>query len=509
VEVSGRVVDEGGAPVANARVSLRAGPRSWNQPDATSGADGSFTLAGVTDGTYRLVADKEGFASSREGVELTVAGSSVGGIEVKLSQGGAIVGQLSGLDFTELSQVQIWLTSGRQTGQVSPDGSYRIEHVAPGEHQVTASLAGGSRQAEGRVTLEPGAPEVRLDLEFGEGLTLTGRVLRNGEAARGLNVLLSGDGLSNRHGDTDHQGRFRFEGLEAGRYEVHVFGYRGARHREPVELSADRDVLIELQTVAVSGRVVDAEDQSPIPNAQVILTSAQPDETAPWQTTETTTDSRGVFRLRDVAEGSWKVRAVQTGYAPEEVDLVVDSGRPVDGLELSLQATEGVVLEVMLPSGRPPDMVHTAVFDAAGRVVSRGSYPAGENGRVRVASVAPGTWDLFLDAEGSAAVVVPVTAPGNAGRVVLPPAGGLNVKVPSLAGARVGAKVKLTDASGKPYRVPWGAMVQKDFDLNGGSWRFEKLPPGPWTLDVTATDGRTWSGSATVVPGGTAEVTLE
>lgn len=509
VEVSGRVVDEGGAPVASARVSLRAGPRSWNQPDAATGVDGSFTLAGVADGTYRVVADKEGFASSREGVEVTVAGNDVSGIEVKLSTGGAIVGQLSGLDFTELSQVQIWLMSGRRAGQVSPDGSYRIDHVAPGEHRVTASLAGGSRQAEGRVTLEPGAPEARLDLEFGDGLTLTGRVLRNGEAARGLNVMVSGAGSTNRHGDTDHQGRFRFEGLEAGRYELLVYGYRGSRHREPVELSADRDMLIELQTVAVSGRVVDAEDQSPIPNAQVLLTSAQPDDTAPWQNAETTTDSRGVFRLRDVQEGSWKVRAVKAGYAPEEVDLVVVSGRPVDGLELSLQATDGIVLEVLLPSGRPPDMVHTAVFDAAGRVVSRGSYPAGEDGRVRVASVAPGTWDLFLDADGSAAVVVPVTAPGNAGRVVLPRSGGLLLKVPALADVRVGAKVKLTEASGKPFRVPWGAMVQQDFDLNGGTRRFEKLSPGHWTLDVTASDGRTWSGSATVVPGGTAEVTLE
>ena len=164
---------------------------------------------------------------------------------------------------------------------------------------------------------------------------------------------------------------------------------------------------------------------------------------------------------------------------------------------------------MFLPSGQPPDMVHTAVLDASDRVVSRGSYPAGEDGRVRVPSVAPGTWELFLDAEGSASIVVPVTAPGNAGRVVLPRAGGLNLKIPGLSEARVGAKVKLTDASGKLYRVPWGAQVMKDFELQGGSRRFEELPPGQWTINVSATDGRTWTGSATVVPGGMAEVTLD
>ncbi|HET9227505.1 MAG TPA: carboxypeptidase regulatory-like domain-containing protein, partial [Thermoanaerobaculia bacterium] len=99
-EISGRVVDEGGVPIPSARVSLREGPRSWSQPGAVSGADGSFRLDGVADGTYRVQAEKEGFARTREGVEVTVAGSSVSGVEIKLSAGGAIVGQLSGLEFT-------------------------------------------------------------------------------------------------------------------------------------------------------------------------------------------------------------------------------------------------------------------------------------------------------------------------------------------------------------------------------------------------------------------------
>ncbi|HET9229300.1 MAG TPA: carboxypeptidase regulatory-like domain-containing protein, partial [Thermoanaerobaculia bacterium] len=509
-EISGRVVDEGGVPIPSARVSLRDGPRSWSQPGAVSGADGSFRLEGVADGTYRVNAEKEGFARTRDGVEVTVAGSSVSGVEVKLSAGGAIVGQLTGLEFSELSKVQISLMSNRRAGQVLPDGSYRIDHVEPGEHRVTASLPGGSRQAEGEVTLEQGAPEARLDLEFEGGLLLTGRVLRNGEAAGGLNVMLSGAGVSSRHGDTDHQGRFRFEGLEAGSYELQVYGFRsGSRHREALELSDDRDVLVELNTVSVSGRVVDAEDQSPIANAQILLMAAQQDESAPWQNTETTTDSRGSFRLRDVAEGSWRVRALMSGYAPEELEVQVDSDRSVDGLELSLEATEGLVVEVLLPSGRPPEIVHTAVFDATGRVVSMGSYPAGEDGRVRVASVAPGTWDLFLDADGSATVVVPVTAPGNAGRVVLQRPGALRLKVPGLAEARVAAKVTLTDAGGNLYRVPWGGQVRKEFELTEGMRRFDKLAPGQWTLSVAATDGRSWTGSATVAPGATAEVTLE
>jgi len=508
VEVSGRVLEEGGTPLASARVQLREGWSSWNQPSATSGADGSFTLTGVADGTYRLLAEKEGYARSREGQELTVAGSSVGGIEIKLTSGGAIVGQLSGLDFTELSQVRVWLVNaGRQSGQVAPDGTYRIDHVEPGDYRVLASLPGGSRQAEGQVTLEPGAPEARLDLELGGGYTLSGRVVRNGEPARALSVALSGGGISGRFGETDHQGRFRFEGLDAGRYELEVFGFRAqTRHREEVEVADDRDVLIELRTVAISGRVVDAADQSPIAGAEVTLLAPQEDGSS--LPVETTTDSRGVFSLRDVSEGSWKLRAVLPGYAPEEVAVQVDAA-PVDGVELSLQATEGVVLEVLLQSGRPPDEVSTAVLDASGQVISAASYPTGEDGRVRVASVAPGNWELVLSAAGSAPVTVSVTAPGHAGRVILPQPGGLNLKVPGLSEARIAAKVTLTDASGRPYRAHYGSYAPKEFDLYGGTRNFDRLAPGTWKLTVAAADGRSWTGSATVTPGRTEEVTLE
>lgn len=509
VEVSGRVVDEGGVPVPSARVLLREGSNFWDQPGATSGADGSFTLSGVADGTYRVLAEKEGFARSPEGIEVKVAGSSVGGVEVKLTSGGAIVGQLSGLEFNELSEVQVSLRGrGFQAGRVLPDGTYRIDHVGPGDHQVVATLPGSTRQADGHVTLEPGASEARLDLEFGGGHTLSGRVIRNGEPVRSLHISLSGAGSSGRFADTDHEGRFRFEGLDAGHYELQVYSFQSqSPHREELDLAGDRDVVIELRTAAISGRVVDAEDRSPIAEAEVTL--VPPEETFGMQPLTTTSDSRGAFRLRDVSEGTWKVRAILKGYAPEEVDVQVDAGAPLDGVELALHATEGVVLEVLLPSGRPPDEVNAVVLDAAGRVIVSESYTVGEEGRVRIASVAPGTWELLLDADGSAPVAVSVTAPGNAGRVILPQPGALSLKVPGLFEARVDAKVILTGADGKPFRAPWGNQIMKEFGIQGGSRRFERLPPGTWTVTVAATDGRSWTGSATVVPGGLAEVTLE
>jgi uncharacterized GH25 family protein/protocatechuate 3,4-dioxygenase beta subunit len=510
-EVRGRVVDEGGVPVPGARVSLREGGRSWDLPSGVSGADGGFTLEGVTDGTYRLLGEKEGFARDEEGQEVVVAGSSVGGLEIKLGRGGAIAGQLLGLDFAELSQVQVRTDMGRgggRTGMVRPDGSYRIENLAPGKRRVSASLPGGTRQADGEVELEPGVSEVRLDLDFGEGFTLTGRVLRNGEPLAGERVSLSGP-ATGRWGETDHEGRFRFEALAEGSYELAVMSRGGARHEEKVELTGDRDVLVEFRTVSVSGRVADAADRSPIAGAAVVLLPREGGgEAARFFPVETSTDSRGAFRLSDVPEGAWKVRVSQEGYAPAEEEVQVTDA-PVEGVEIALQATEGLTLEVVLPNGRSPSQVRSAVLDPSGRLVSTGSHTVRETGRVRISSVAPGSWELVLEADGWAPVSLPVTAPGDAGRVVLATPGAVRVEVPALADGRVGGNVRFTDAAGRVFRAIWGNEALTEFTLQNGSRDFQRIPVGAWTVTATAADGRTWTGTAAVTASGRTVVRLE
>ncbi|MFL6203072.1 MAG: carboxypeptidase regulatory-like domain-containing protein [Thermoanaerobaculia bacterium] len=507
-EITGRVVDDDGTPVPAAGVVLYEGWNSWSLPSATSRPDGSFTLSGVADGSYRIAAEKEGYAQTR-GQELTVAGD-VSGIEVKLSTGGAIVGQLSGLDFTELSQVRVWVDDEFQQGRVLPDSSYRIDNVEPGEHRVFASLR-GERQTDGRVTLEPEAREARLDLELGDGYLLAGRVLRNGEPVRGENVALGGPGVSGRWAKTDHEGRFRFEGLEAGTYDLTLIDSRGqAHHKETVELAHDADVDLELVAVTLAGRVLDSSDRQPLSGVRVTLQPPKGGEvdSGSFLTLDAVTDSRGGFRLPDVPGGSWRVRAVLDGYTPEEQSLEVDAGSAAEELEIALQATEGVTLQVVLASGRAPNYVRAAVLDPAGQVVASGTYPAAEDGRLRMGIVPAGSWDLVLDADGGAPITLPVTAPGNVGRVVLPLPGVLDLKVPALLTARVGARVTLTDQNGKPFRNAYGES-RATFELEAGARRLDRLAPGTWKLDVAADDGRTWSGTATVVPGGTVQVTLD
>jgi hypothetical protein len=244
-EVSGRILDAAGGPVPGATVGLVSSAGIW---PATTAPDGGFRISGVPDGTYRLEAEKAGWASARGAEEIRVAGGPVTGLELRLDRGGTIVGRITGLGFEDLSRVQVVASgaAGGQIGNVDYQGSYRIEALAPGDWIVEAQLSGTGRRAVGRVRLEPGQTQSALDLEFGGGLTLTGIVLQGDRPVAGATVTVQGPNGGPPHGGmSGPDGRFRVEGVEPGKVEVVVLG-KGTPFRQPLDLSGDREVTLRL-----------------------------------------------------------------------------------------------------------------------------------------------------------------------------------------------------------------------------------------------------------------------
>ena len=505
-EVSGRVTDEAGNPVEGASVAVvgRGGPSR----QASSAADGSFRITGVDDGAYRIFAGKQGYAAYRSESELTVAGGPVTGIELRLTASdGTIVGRLTGLDFSQLARVRVSVDGDASAGQVDAEGNYRILHLQPGTWRVTAVVPDTPLRAAGRVTLEPGVSEARLDLQFGGGHELSGVVLRNGEplAAAGL-LLAKATGAAPQRGATDHQGGFRFGGLEDGTYLLRVRTPNGAWHQETVEMAGDQTIQVDLRTASLSGRVVDATDSSPVPGATILLKS--PEGGRFGGISDATTDARGVFHLPEVGEGSWTVEATREGYAPAERTVQVEGDSPPGDVEIRLDPTEGVTVEALLASGLPPDRIRVAALDGAGRPVAAGVYPTGENGRTRVSNVPPGSWQLLVESGQSAPVTVPAAVPGPAVRVILPLAGQLHIQVPELAEHPAAAMVVLTGAGGLYRAIAGDGSVSAEWPLDAGGLSLDRIPPGVWQVTARAADGRSWSGTATVTPGGSAAVEL-
>jgi hypothetical protein len=502
--------------VARAAVRLAPAGRGWGGPETTTEGDGRFRLGGVQDGQYRVWAESEGYAPSAGEIEVEVAGTPVEGIELQLDPGGSILGRVTGLDPEQFRNVRVSAESatfrGFRQGEPDYEGQYRLDHLPPGSYSVVATLADSGRRAKGQVSLEAGATEARLDLQFGKGLTLSGRALQGETPVVGATVFTEGVDIDHAGwSQTDLEGWFSIEGLEPGSYRLLVRNFQtGLAHDETIDLATSREIVIEIPSARVSGQVLDGADRRPLSGVTLVLEEGSGAARGFLPMHTATTDLEGRFRIEQIADGEWKLSANKQGYAAVSQPVAVQHGNDVDDLQLSMDPTEGLTLEARLPSGVPPSELTIAVLDPAGGSLLGGHYATGENGRVRLSSVPPGRWQLVVAAAGSATTELEAQAPGPTIPVALQPACVLRVSVPELDDPTSVSTVRLTGADGRPYTaLSWSAQPRSEWRMTGGQMEFSTLRPGSWTVGVATADGRSWQGSVSTAPGPAATITLE
>ncbi|MFQ5528253.1 MAG: carboxypeptidase regulatory-like domain-containing protein [Thermoanaerobaculia bacterium] len=515
--VEGRVVDHLGGPVPGAEVSLRQQGQVWGGAHATSDASGTFRFEGVRDGLYSLQAEREGHASGERPEPVEIVGQPVVGLEVALGAAGTIRGQLLGVDADEVSDVVVWARGDRsrwQRGTTVFDGTYVIRDLPAGEWSVSASSSSTGRQADGRATLGAGGDEVLLDLEFGAGLTLSGGVVVGEEPLSGVTIFASGTDISSRgSATTNHEGRFVIQGLEAGNYEILVRSFEtGFNHSQELELLADYDLEIELETARVSGLVLASDSLEPIDAAVVSFEPLDRPTDGVIRTRQRggSSDSNGNFLVYDVVPGTYKAVANKSGFAPGEQVFTVAGGEVIEDLEFRLSPTEGLAIRALLPNGSPAGPLDSAVLDPSGNTKAMGRYTPDSKGLVRFPTVPPGRWTVLIAVAGTAVAEVPVTAPGPEVPVTLAREARLEVEVPELRDTQVLATLQVVGRNGRPFRsVTWGGRVRSDFRFSNGRITLSALPPGAWRLEVRTPDGRSWSEDVTTASGQTTSVVVD
>jgi protocatechuate 3,4-dioxygenase beta subunit len=512
--VSGRVTDVSGSPITDAWVSITTS--GWGGSQAMSELDGSFTLKAVRDGEYQLSVRADGYSPLRNPTPVKVAGKPVTGIDVRLDPAGTIAGRIIGVEPSDYPFVEVSAGApgaGSGWSGVDHQGNYRIGGLGAGKFRVGATVGRSGKQASGTVEIKPGVAETRLDLEFGKGLVLGGRAILEDRPIKGAMVMAYTDvGRAGGQSRTDGEGAFRIEGLISGRYKVSLRQWEtGLAHDVEVDLDADRELEIHVPTTRLAGLVVDAATLKPLAGVDIAL--APPTLQGEWaaflQVRSTATGADGRFRIQSVADGSWTLRLSKPGYAARSVDLEVRGGRDRDDLKWELDPTQGLTLNVRLPTGDAPDQVRVAVFGPDGRTVLQRAFDTGEDGAVRLTSLAAGTWQVTLAATGAGTTTIEVASPGESVRVGLLPACGLRVDVPGLAAGADG-NLTLTDERGRPFRaLGFFANPIVKWSIGQNGWENQTLPPGTWTVRVNAADGKSWQGTATTTPGEPVRVVLK
>jgi hypothetical protein len=218
--------------------------------------------------------------------------------------------------------------------------------------------------------------------------------------------------------------------------------------------------------------------------------------TEPGPLTTVGTNAAGSFVTASLAPGRYRLTVRGDGYAPEERIVDLEAGAPAEPLTIELDPTTELELTVRRAAGEPPVWATVLVLDEAGRPVHVEEPRLTDRGRGVLQQIPPGRWTLLIKAAGSAAALASATVPGKSLEVTLPRGAALTVRVPALSDSHAAAALTLAAADGTPYSgINPGGSIQQAWPLAGGAVTVPDVPAGAWRLQVTAADGRVWSGA--------------
>jgi len=572
--LSGRVLDEQGAPIEGARLQLtRAGEnmfaafmRSMEGAGAVrSGRDGSFEAKRLAPGERQRLDVSHDDYEERAIAGISLApGATRSGLVVVLRRGLSVRGSVKDEQGRPLAGAQVTLSHARtlRAGrggmqmvmmgpgsevrrETGPDGRFEFRGLKAGDYSLTVRRAGSSRasvdpvkvgEARGEpveIVLRPGA-SVSGVLRDKSGAPVPGLVVN--AAAAGVPAM--GPGALGAEEPTGPDGFFSIDGLTAGEsYDLSVMGATGpAGRRAGVVAPAEGADVTVSGSGRIRGRVLDAESGRAVGDFDLRY---EPDSQGQMRFVFNTGRGRrgpferhafhaedGGFTLDEVPAGRWMLQAYAAGYQPgSAAGLVVGEGEALEGVEVRL-SKGGVV------SGRVLDARSGhAVLDATVRAeqsggpgmrmrgVMIGGQPA-ENesatdaeGRYEIAGLAPGSWTLTAShadwSESTTTVELkdaPVTADIRIGR-------GGAIAGSVVAGGRpvAGASVALSAAGDAGFRAGpgfSGTTDQSALSDESGRFRFDRLPPGRYSLSASLREQASPAAEAVLTGDDTQEVRL-
>jgi hypothetical protein len=258
----------------------------------------------------------------------------------------AITGIVLGADGSALAGVEVQAlfsdrgrAIGRSASAITDEaGAFVLAPLDAARYVVRATpKVGGAFVQRGPV--DPGAfVELRLE----QGLAIEGRLVDDaGEVVAAGTVELSRvvDALRRARIASvsvfDAQGRFRFDGLQPGRYELRGTAQGRARSDAvAVELPSGGGPieLVLGEGGAVHGRVVDARTHDPIARARVVVSGLASESVLPSMSS-TVTEIDGGFELVGISPGRVSI----------EVTALDHDGRVVSGVEIEAGKRDGPI----------------------------------------------------------------------------------------------------------------------------------------------------------------------
>lgn len=504
-DIEGVVVTSGGLPVAKAEVWLSDAAMHYGGfVVARTGSDGSFRARSLQDAFYgaraaghapsllQQLSPAEGSTSSVRFVLLGAGGEVKGTVLDPADRpvAGALVLVGRNPDFAarklvvESEEEVAGILGGPLATRTDEEGHYLARGIAPGATPV-AVRAEGYAIWRGEVEVLEHAGST-LDAHLFEGVELSGTVSDgDGRPLEGVEVRVGREyGWLATNAISSTEGSFHFDDVEPGTIQVRADGEeRGSAVRTFTAAAGEALVWDAVLSTGMelAGRVVD-EHGEPLAGWSIVVEDEGPVEGI-YDHLNASTDTDGRFVVENCHDTPHRVeaRAPEWSFFPCATATGVFPGRG----ELVLRVDS---------ARRPSARIVGSVLDEAGGavggvqiIVSNGDggapilNPGPDGRRFELGPYPPGTFTLFIRAQGLPDVIVgPKELQSgetwDCGTLVLVPGGTLVVRTRESESA---------EGLVPDFSVHQGTVrLWNEMTRSGDAWRSDALPPGEFRLAV-------------------------
>ena len=529
----GRVLDESGKPLAGAAVSCwldvatEVGQRSvyqrvgqWYRGDATTDAEGRYSLGGVTLETYQIEVGRPVGRDLAPAVLHDVNAREDGGDvkvqDVRLYKAAALVGTVVGADGKPVQGAEAvvrvgWGRHGTMlTESTGADGRFTLRGLATGAYAVTVRPPAGSAWCEKqfeRVTVVGGLT-VERRLELARGAEVRGTVTApDGRPVAGASVMARYGYHPRGKATTDERGRFALRGVSpplqpgprrrggpqnqvivspTGDWPTLV---QGTAPLPDVALGGTATVNVRMaEGVAIEGRVT-GPDGKPVVGCRVRASQRRRGSLLGYSSG--VTDAKGRYLLPHLPVGDLFVGVSPPPGSPllptESPQRRYEPGKAT--VDVALKRGAAVVGKVVTSKGKPVvgASVRLQSSSSRGSAQAAGSAVSGVGGVFRIQPVAPGTYQLQSSPSDP-------TLRGKATTLTVAGTGEQEAEAVVYKAASVAGAVR--DGKGEP--IGHGFMWLSVYSGQGkarqqhgtahpkeGTWRVGGLPPGRYSVVVT------------------------
>ncbi|MCF6409864.1 carboxypeptidase regulatory-like domain-containing protein [Pseudalkalibacillus salsuginis] len=485
--VNGTVENTTGQPIADALVQVK-NEAGIIVAFTFTDTNGQFAFNSIAPGTYFLQASADDFAKQTLGTTL-----SAGETETLTFRLVTVFGTFTGTVRDERTNIPLPSANVRVIDQsgidvtstvTSSNGSYTIGSLRPGSYSIIFSADGYGSTILGGVVEENQSTTVNATMQRLVG-SIDGSVTdQTGNPISGALVRLFSENVLVSSIVTDNTGRFGFSNLTPGSYSVTVSAENFATHSQGVIVRSDETSIVEITMTALAGNIagnVTDNQGNPIGGAVLVLRQAQSDIIV----ARTVTNNEGVYSLPSIEPGMYQLASLATDFQSIVTGVnVLSNQTSIANFQLVPQpsAITGSVLNGTTGDPIAGASVEVRILDLNGAVISNTFTDPG--GQFLVTGLSPGFYSIVASAKdfqtNAASIVLGPNELETVNISLLPSPGALTgtIRNAQTGETLTGAEILINNQN--------GVRVQSTLSDSEGEYLFNGLPPGDYTIVVSA-----------------------